>query len=138
MIADRVKRWARSFFEKRVGSFYEGPQPPERLIQEARAYAHLHPNATIVEWADFAANLAKQSWREGWTRGYEHVERDENPYRDDLPPDVVADLLDRSWRESDPIALPEPLRRVVPAALSIEELHERQVRDMVEASAKEE
>lgn len=137
MISDRVKKWARKFVEKRLDQYYEGPHPPERLRHEALAFAALHPNATIAEWADFTTDLAKQSWREGWVRGYENVERDPEPFRDDLPPDVIADMLDRKWRESDPVAFPEALRRVVPETLTIDELHDRQVRMMVEASAKE-
>lgn len=130
-------KWLNKIAEKIVDRYYEGPQPPERLTQEARAFAALCPNATISEWADFAASLAKQSWREGWVRGFEHAERDPQPYRDDLPPDVLMDLIDRNWRDSPPVALPEPLRRVVPAALTLDELHERQVRDMMEGSAKQ-
>lgn len=137
MISDTVKKWARKFVEKFFDEYYEGPSPPDRLRLEAQAYAAMNPNALISDWVDFAALLARQSWREGWVRGYENAERDPEPFRDDLPPDVVADMLDKTWRESIPVAMPEPIRRVVPATLSIEELHERQIRLMVEASAKE-
>lgn len=137
MIADRVKRWVRRFLEKKVDRYYEGPNPPARLRQEALAFANLRPNATIAEWVEEATKLAEQSWREGWVRGVEHVERDPEPFRDDIPPDLVMDMIDRNWRDSPPVSLPEALRRVVPAALTIEELHDRQMRVIVEATAKE-
>lgn len=137
MLADRVKRWWRNRKEKKKEAFYEGPIPPEhRLRKEALAFATLHPNALLAEWVEFATKLAIQSYREGWTRGYEYIERDKEPFREDLPPDVVADMIDRTWRESDPVALPEPLNRTVAAALSPQEIYERQLQDLMEAHAR--
>lgn len=40
------------------------------------AFAAANPEATRGEWAEFAARLAANSYREGYARGFEWAERD--------------------------------------------------------------
>lgn len=122
--------------EAAIGVLYEGPQPPERLYDAARAFAALHPNATVPEWADFASSLAQGAWRDAWLRGVEHVERDPDFFRDDLPPDVVADMLTPGWRDSKPITFPAPPEAVVPAEFGDGDLLRRQLEDVVLARSR--
>lgn len=136
MIADRVKRWARQRMEKAIGVLYEGPQPPERLHDAARAFAALHPNATVPDWAEFATTLAQGAWRDAWLRGVEHIERDPDFFRDDLPPDVVADMLTPGWRDSPPMPFPAPPQAMVPAELGDGDLLRRQLEDVVLARSR--
>lgn len=62
--------------EKTDGTYYEGPEPPDRLSQYVLFFAATNPGATVEAWAVFATKLAQQSYREGYVRGREWRERD--------------------------------------------------------------
>lgn len=83
--------------EKLFGRYYEGPAAPQRLRFMVVEFAN-HTRATKEDWVEFATKLAEEAYRTGYQRGFEHAERDPEPYRDDLPPDVVADMLDPDWK----------------------------------------
>ncbi len=70
-----LRRWLRNYLERWLGRYYEGPEPPPRLVQEVRLFAALHPHASPAEWKDFAARLAQNSYRDGFIRGEEWNER---------------------------------------------------------------
>ena len=58
--------------EKAGGVFYEGPDMPPRLADEARLFLLNNPAAGAVEWETFAVSLARRAWLDAWTRGFEH------------------------------------------------------------------
>ncbi len=100
-------RWFRDVREKLFGRFYDGPQPPERLDKIVVVFSHLHQNATKRDWVEFAIAHARESYRSGWVRGFEHVERDpdERAIIEHADPDVMADALDPDWRWSPEVEL---------------------------------
>lgn len=104
-----VKRAA----EKIFGEWYEGPNPPERLLAMVEAFAKAYPHATRGEWIGFAAEQAREAYKAGWVRGIEYVERDPD-WHPDLPPEIIADMLDPDWRTERGIFLDEELAFVVP------------------------
>lgn len=97
MISDRVRRWARRFAEKLAGNFYEGPEPPERVAEMARAFASMNPRATKGEWLAMSQELAREAYRSGWTRGFEFAERD--PEEPNPAPEELADVMSPGWRD---------------------------------------
>lgn len=94
----RFSRFFRRMFEKWVGAFYEGPEPPDRLGDMVIVFANLHPRATRAQWAKFATEHARECYRSGWVRGMENSERDER--EPEIEPEVMADAMDGgAWRE---------------------------------------
>ena len=113
-------RWLLKKAEQVLDRYYEGPTPPARLRDPALAFANDHPHATRADWAEFAAGHAEEAYRQGYVRGVAYVERDPD-WRPDLPPEVLADMLDEGWRSSPPVDLRDP-HREVPAAWTEEKL----------------
>ena len=72
----RLQRWMRNLAERFATRYYEGPEPPDRLIEQVLAFAQAHPTANRGEWMGFAAALARSSYRSGYVRGLEWAERD--------------------------------------------------------------
>ena len=90
------QRLARGIVERAAGSFYEGPEPPERLGEIVVAFANEHPHATRAEWVAFVIAHGGECYRSGYVRGFERAERD---YRDpEISPEDTADSLDPDWR----------------------------------------
>jgi hypothetical protein len=92
----RFTRWLRRLAEKVGGTFYEGPEAPERLQDVVHAFAEAHPRATRAEWASMAVELAREAYRVGYARGYENSERD--PDEPAHSPEEVASAVDPDWR----------------------------------------
>ena len=90
-------RKIRRGFEWLFGRWYEGPQVPDRLIQEVDFFMKWHPHATKGQWAHFAAGLSEASYKAGYMRGYEYVERQELSRK--ANPDMFADEMDPDWRD---------------------------------------
>lgn len=91
-------KFLKNLAEKAVGRFYEGPEAPLRLRDMVTAFANDHPRATKGEWVEFAAKLAEEAYKSGYVRGFEYTERTFD-WRDDVPPEVLADWIDPSWKE---------------------------------------
>lgn len=93
-------RWVRDKAEKLLERFYEGPEPPPRLREYAILFANGHRHATRAEWLEFAAELADEAYRSGYTRGYERQARDEEvritPETSDRV-NEIADAVDPNW-----------------------------------------
>ena len=66
------------FAEKMALRYYEGPEPPRRIAQQARIFAELHSRATVDEWVVFATRLGEECYRSGYMRGVERNVRDVN------------------------------------------------------------
>ena len=100
-------RWFRNIRERIFGSFYDGPEPPDRLAQMVIAFALTNPQATRFDWTRFAIEHARECYRAGYTRGYEYIERDpdERAILTQLDPDALADALDPDWRWSPELDL---------------------------------
>jgi hypothetical protein len=98
-----VARFIKKAAEKIASRYYEGPQPPERLLAQVGEFANLNPRATRAEWAEFARKLAAAAYRDGYQRGYEWVERDEEPTYKRLPPELIAEQDDPDWQWSPPL-----------------------------------
>jgi len=91
-------KFVRKVGEKLVGKYYEGPELPDRIRDMVVEFANDHPRATKGDWVDFATALLSETYEAGWLRGYE---RDARTYdwRPDIAPEVLADMLDPTWRE---------------------------------------
>jgi hypothetical protein len=98
----RFARFLRNLFERLLSRYYEGPNPPRHIGEEARVFRILNPRATPREWEDFAKRHAENCYRSGFTRGYEWQERDwPGPAED---PEVLAEAMEHDWSlaEADP------------------------------------
>lgn len=83
--------------DKVLGEYAEGGSPPDRLREQAVAFANLNPTATRAEFTFFAAAIAEAAWRAAYLRGVEHSER-EPVEADPNMPEKIADHLDPDWR----------------------------------------
>ena len=99
-----LRRWR----DKYLGTFYEGEDAPDRLAVPPVLFAQMHPGATRADWVAFATEFAREAYRTGWVRGYEHAERD--PQVVEVEPAVLADAIDPSWRD-EPWTLDEDAAR---------------------------
>jgi hypothetical protein len=90
------------------------------------AFANAHPKATRGEWIAFAAAHAGEAYRSGYVRGHEWAERDDE-MRPDVPPEVVADLVDPDWRWRRAILIDGSLVEVVPDGWPEEQLMREQM-----------
>lgn len=109
-IGRAIKRAA----EKVAGRYYEGPEPPARLLAQVGEFANLNPKATRAGWAEFARKLAAAAYRDGYQRGYEWAERDEEPVYKKLPPELYADQESPDWEWSPPLGTDLSLPDEVP------------------------
>ena len=107
------KRWLKKAAEKYAASFYEGPEPPQRLADMVTVFANMYPNATRAEWVSFASGHAQECYRSGFVRGYEAFERDDDPEWRHFRPEELADQMDPNWRwQPMPVVLDLPFERV--------------------------
>lgn len=97
LLSDRAKAWLRTKFEKAVGEYYEGEEPPARIGQQVIVFANMHPHATRAEWTEFAAEFARECYRAGYLRGVEWVERDGAPEEGTPTPEAIANEIDPDW-----------------------------------------
>ena len=96
----RLSAWLTRTAEKFAGSFYEGPEMPDRLAQMVTVFANMNRRATRTEWAEFAREHAREAYRSGFIRGAERVERasDETLIEAPMSPEAIADLDGPDWR----------------------------------------
>lgn len=87
-----VMKFLKNAWEKHVGTFAEGPNPPPRLTQMAEMFARANPHATVAEWAEFCGRHAGSAYQEGYIRGFERGERLGPDWED---PDAGAALLEK-------------------------------------------
>lgn len=90
----------RRTIEKAASVFYEGPDMPPRIADEARLFLLENPGASATEWEAFAVALARRAWLDAWTRGYEHeLRRRDVPLLPLVHPEEQA-ARDASMREA--------------------------------------
>lgn len=128
-------KWLRKAREKYLGTFYEGPDPPERLREMVIDFANHHPRATRVEWVDFAAGIADECFRSGYVRGYDYTERTPD-WRPDVPPEVLADWIDPTWKWQHGISLETPKGIPLEEQDQESDIMKRQVDEMLIATAR--
>jgi len=101
----RFGKWVRNNLEKYLGKYYEGFDAPDRLRAMVIAFANFYPQATRDQWIAFATAHAAESYRSGYMRGYEYIERDPDSWMPDVPPELIADQMDPNWRWNPAIEL---------------------------------
>lgn len=101
-----VLRLIRRVWETTRSRFYEGPEPPARIVRMVFLFARSHSVASRREWAEFAAILGQECYRTGYVRGAESAER---WWRAPHPtPEEVADLEVPWWRDAGEVSLSDP------------------------------
>ncbi len=88
-------RFIRDSIDRLQRRYYEGPEPPPRLEQEARLFAATHRDATADEWKEFAIRFATNAYRDGFTRGQEWAHRLWPGPVDD--PEMLAEIAAHDW-----------------------------------------
>lgn len=88
-------------WERVRGRYREGIDAPERLARIVNDFARWYPDATREEWIAFAIAQTAESYRSGYIRGYEHVERIGVKY--DPSPETVADDIMPGWRDGSAV-----------------------------------
>jgi hypothetical protein len=87
-----VAKFLKNTKEKLLGTWEEGPEPPDRFRQLVEIFAKANPRATVGEWVEFAARHAASAYQQGYVRGFERGERLGPDWQD---PDEAAALLNR-------------------------------------------
>lgn len=110
------------FAERLAHRYYEGPEPPERLTEHVLAFAAAHPTATRGDWIAFASAFARSSYRAGYVRGVEWVERD----LDKLSPESLevvahAQAYDFEWHAPEGLTAQQLAEQVQPGASELEQ-----------------
>jgi len=101
-----LARLLRRAWETLRGSFYEGPEPPARIVRMVFLFARSHPHASRREWAEFACLLGQECYRTGYVRGAESAER---WWRAPHPaPEQLADEEVPGWRDAPALDLSDP------------------------------
>jgi hypothetical protein len=101
----------KTLWERAVGRWDEGPEPPRRLREMVLMFANDNPRATRREWVDFAAHLAGEAYRTGFVRGWEmDVRTADKPWHGE-PPEAMADAMEPEWRASPAVLMPDDLVR---------------------------
>jgi hypothetical protein len=96
-------RFFKRIAEKWFGTWNEGPEPPDRLMNMVFVFALEHPHATRGDWIRFSIEHAAEAYRSAYTRGVEYAER--TPVEPGTPPDKIADAVDPNWRWGDEVDL---------------------------------
>jgi len=85
-----VLKFVKNAWERHIGTFAEGPNPPPRLTNMVEIFARANPKATVAEWIEFASRHAGSAYQDGYVRGFERGERLGPDWED---PDAAAGIL---------------------------------------------
>jgi hypothetical protein len=85
-------RLLKKIWERHLGTWEEGPEPPQRIRNLAEIFARTNPHATVQEWLDFTVAHAEGAYKEGYVRGFERTERLGPDWGD---PDEAAKMLEQ-------------------------------------------
>jgi hypothetical protein len=92
-----IRRWC----ERLLDRWQEGPDVPDRLLEEVGHFREMLPGATPLQWEVFTQGLTAAAYREGYLRGFEASERGfDRPWRHSASPEFIADLESPGWRDS--------------------------------------
>jgi hypothetical protein len=130
-----LSKWLKKKAEQFAETRNEGPQAPLRLAQEVVMFAKSNPQATVSQWADFAARHAAAAYRSGYDRGYSWSARE------DMGPKVreserAAEEIQAAWTiDGVPFSLDED-GRIVPLSAD-ERAEEARVLDRINEAQSE-
>lgn len=113
-----VQKFLSDNLERLLRRYYEGPEPPARFGEEARAFAAAAERSP-GEWMAFSAYLAEKAYQEGYIRGLEHAER-----LPTLPHEVAEDARRHDWAWVPPV----PVRVTDEERATLEEMYSEQIR----------
>jgi hypothetical protein len=95
-------RFLRRALERFLGLWREGPVTPSRFFEQVEDFRAFYPDATVDDWAGFAANLADNAYAAGYARGFEADLRQGFSHRHPSP-SLIADTEEPGWRDSPPV-----------------------------------
>lgn len=130
-----LMKWLRKQRDKWLGTWEEGPEPPERLRLMVVDFANRHLGASRKQWVDFATGLAGESYRSGYLRGFDYTERTHD-WRPDVPPEVLADWVDPAWRSAGGIELESPEGKVPQEEATETDIMRRQTDEIMLSTAR--
>lgn len=102
-----LRQLIRDAAERIARRYYEGPEPPPRIADEARAFTVARPLATVADWEAYAVELAENAYRDGFIRGLEaSARRAEEGDGGGYDPERAREEWRRHWsaREGHPDA----------------------------------
>lgn len=104
----RLSRLIRNLLERWLARYYEGIEPPARLLREPLIFRGLRADATADEWMEHAERLVTYAYRQGFVRGAEHAERSwpGPPVDPDL---LAADQAVQARTPLPELRLPDPV-----------------------------
>ena len=79
-------------WERHIGTWAEGADPPARFRKVVELFAQANPRATVADWVEFAAKSAEGAYQDGYRRGFERGERLGPEWED---PDAAAAVYAR-------------------------------------------
>lgn len=100
-----IKRLLRNFAQKMTNVYYDGPEPPARLLDAVRHFAGCI--RTQAEWKQFAATHACEAYRTGYVRGLEWSERDLDRRDPETDVELVIANSQHSWGLDIPAQEPD-------------------------------
>lgn len=96
-------KFIRNAMERYLKRFYEGPLPPVgRYADMISDFESIEdPRCpTIVAWREFAMRMAAMAYREGYVRGFECSEREDQPWKQPgVTLEEIADYEMPGWRD---------------------------------------
>jgi hypothetical protein len=95
LLSGRARRWLRRLLDWMTDRLSDGPEPPPRLALEVAMFRRHSPNADHGRWSEFAAKLARNSYRDGFQRGLEWAERDWT--LDSKDPEQLMEAAAQDW-----------------------------------------
>lgn len=90
-------RFLFKLYERCLGIFFEGPEPPKRLTDEIHLFVARYPSATKIEWIAFTSYITRSSYQQGYLRGYEAMERDTSTFPERHSQVLKAAEDDLNW-----------------------------------------
>lgn len=100
----KISKRVRDAIERWLGTYYEGPEPPERMTVQVTVFANVFPHATRAEWVAFAQRAIYEAYCSGYVRGAEYVERAPETWLPEVDPTEIADATMPGWRD-EPVVL---------------------------------
>lgn len=96
----RLRRKLAQLRDRWKGQWYEGPEPPPRLVEEVVIFRLLYPDASQARWQAFVDSAVRNAYRDGFVRGFQWNERDWDgkPTED---AERIAELMAHDWSLAD-------------------------------------
>jgi len=92
-----LKQFIRNVMQRLGGTFYEGPDAPQRIADAVRHFASHKVYVSHDEWLYFATLHAQECYKTGYIRGLEWAERDLDRRDPTTDPDVLLANAEHNW-----------------------------------------